>query len=1109
MLSAKVGEISSRFSIHDIQDLKEIPKSNFSIGTLPPERRKRIIREEAEQEFGEGEWLDKYPRQLVAYEYLCHVAEAREWIQLCIGDNLPEAGEPFYQSLRNGVYLARLALFFAPHVRQKIFDLAQKEELKYKHIDNINLFFTACRSLRLPNLFLFTTPDLYDMKNIVRVIYCIHAIAYLLYVRGLAPRMPHLFGRMDFSKEVLDCAEEFLKNHEGALPSFRNIRNAMQNDLTEEEKRRAEFIRNHEENLKLLQAMAHGHLARRKFYSMPEAACLRNDCRSRLASHALDSLKGMSIANLSALRRYLIFIPDSIEDIHGEQLLQELKERIIMRIRRNAELEKTVNVLDIKIGLLVRNRITLEDAVEQTQSLFDLFFRPGKKLNPQAFIREGADKTPLNALLVESRRKLEAYEHLFYLLQTEPRYLAALFFQLSANELPNFIENAILALFSYAQNSREEFMLLKLFRCSIEQEMTKLDRVDDLLTGNPVLFKLIVHYIRRANEREYLLHLVGPLVEHIVKQSDEHLPLDIDLDPISVYHKMIRDEETQTGKKSSLPYEVTFEEALANEQVRMIIHKSNQKLVGLCDFFLARLEQSEDRLPYGIRFMASEIKSRLLSTFPHTSREKLLKIVGNLIYYRYINPAIVAPDVYDVINVPLTPLQRKNLGEVAKILQWSASSKIQDLFVDATIPGHDLLKSFIHEAQHRLFDFFENAMDVDDLETHFHVFQYNDMTETQQPIVFISPNEVFATHSILLTHLQSIAPDDQDPLRRILLELGSVPPQSLDQDGMITLKLSPKFDPKEMTASTPQMDRLYVDTKILLLPLIFNCESDDLREMLHAPVDEEAEKHFALFCEAKRRTLTEISRSLEILPSWISMKLSELKLSCLHNLQRLEEQGRIKSSDNYQSLLGSIATDLLQAYSRRHLRAAEMDQLWITWEKLCKKTAYLNGQVEEYNAYIRNCIERQASQKQRRVKSASRFSGIFMTTPDSNIHDTSKISRITNDREDTPYPRYGKKKFTASKLLKKGVIIALEDVPKDQYGLITFTFSSDEIGIYDVSAKFMGFGIDDVHMEIRFDDLLQKQYENVHVLSLFDGAVKVNVHLLIYLLNNIFNMARS
>ena len=57
----------------------------------------------------------------------------------------------------------------------------------------------------------------------------------------------------------------------------------------------------------------------------------------------------------------------------------------------------------------------------------------------------------------------------------------------------------------------------------------------------------------------------------------------------------------------------------------------------------------------------------------------LFQIVGNLLYYRYINPAIVAPDVFDIINIAadkaLTSDQRRNLGSVAKILQFAAANK--------------------------------------------------------------------------------------------------------------------------------------------------------------------------------------------------------------------------------------------------------------------------------------------------------------------------------------------------------------------------------------------------------------------------------------------------
>lgn len=56
------------------------------------------------------------------------------------------------------------------------------------------------------------------------------------------------------------------------------------------------------------------------------------------------------------------------------------------------------------------------------------------------------------------------------------------------------------------------------------------------------------------------------------------------------------------------------------------------------------------------------------------------KIVGNLLYYRYMNPAIVAPDAFDIIDLSaggqLTTEQRRNLGSIAKMLQHAASNKM-------------------------------------------------------------------------------------------------------------------------------------------------------------------------------------------------------------------------------------------------------------------------------------------------------------------------------------------------------------------------------------------------------------------------------------------------
>lgn len=68
-------------------------------------------------------------------------------------------------------------------------------------------------------------------------------------------------------------------------------------------------------------------------------------------------------------------------------------------------------------------------------------------------------------------------------------------------------------------------------------------------------------------------------------------------------------------------------------------------------------------MPYGIRYIAMRMKDHMLKKFPEGADE-INKIVGNLIYYRYINPAIVAPEAFDVIESNISPLQRKNLAEV-------------------------------------------------------------------------------------------------------------------------------------------------------------------------------------------------------------------------------------------------------------------------------------------------------------------------------------------------------------------------------------------------------------------------------------------------------------
>lgn len=58
-----------------------------------------------------------------------------------------------------------------------------------------------------------------------------------------------------------------------------------------------------------------------------------------------------------------------------------------------------------------------------------------------------------------------------FVLQTNPTYLAKLIFQMPQNKSTKFMDTVIFTLYNYASNQREEYLLLKLFKTALEEEI--------------------------------------------------------------------------------------------------------------------------------------------------------------------------------------------------------------------------------------------------------------------------------------------------------------------------------------------------------------------------------------------------------------------------------------------------------------------------------------------------------------------------------------------------------------------------------------------------------------------------------------------------------------
>ncbi|XP_027460641.1 ras GTPase-activating-like protein IQGAP2 isoform X5 [Zalophus californianus] len=811
--------------------------------------------------------------------------------------------------------------------------------------------------------------------------------------------------------------------------------------------------------------------------------------RANKARDDYKTLVGSENPPLTVIRKFVHLLDQSNLDFQEELEVARLREEVVTKIRGNQQLEKDLNLMDIKIGLLVKNRITLEDVISHRTKL-------NKKKGGEMQILNNTDNQGIKSLSKERRKTLETYQQLFYLLQTNPLYLAKLIFQMPQNKSTKFMDTVIFTLYNYASNQREEYLLLKLFKTALEEEIkSKVDQVQDIVTGNPTVIKMVVSFNRGARGQNTLRQLLAPVVKEILDDKS----LAINTSPVEVYKAWVNQLETQTGEASKLPYDVTTEQALTYPEVKNKLEASIENLRRVTDRVLNSIISSLDLLPYGLRYIAKVLKNSIHEKFPDATEDELLKIVGNLLYYRYMNPAIVAPDGFDIIDMTaggqINPDQRRNLGSVAKVLQHAASNKL----FEGENEHLSSMNNYLSETYQEFRKYFKEACNVPEPEEKFNMDKYTDVVTVSKPVIYISIEEIISTHSLLLEHQDAIAPDKQDLLNELLESLGEVPTvESFLGEGAvdpndpnrantlnqlskieISLYLTSKYDLGDGEAIDGQS--LMIKTKKLIIDVIRNQPGSTLTEILETPATTQQETDHAKDMVSRAIIDSQAPEEMKHSQSMVEdaqLPLEQKKRKIQRNLRTLEQTGHVSSKNKYQDILNEIAKDIRNQRIHRKLRKAELAKLQQTLKALNEKAAFYEEQINYYDTYIKTCLDNLKRRNSRRS------------------------IKLDGKGEPKGAKRSKPVRYTAAKLHEKGVLLGIDDLQTNQFKNVTFDIvSTEDVGIFDVRSKFLGVEMEKVQLNIQ--DLLQMQYEGVAVMKMFD-KVKVNVNLLIYLLNKKF-----
>jgi Ras GTPase-activating-like protein IQGAP2/3 len=413
---------------------------------------------------------------------------------------------------------------------------------------------------------------------------------------------------------------------------------------------------------------------RRQHYNenMEKVIKAQSVIRARIQGQAYKSLTSGKNPPVGTVKGFVHLLNDSDFDFDEEIEFERLRKVVVQQVRQNEMAEQYISQLDIKIALLVKNKITLDEVVKHQKHF-------GGHIGNLLSNTEISSKDPydLKALNKTSRRKLDQYQVFFFLLQTQSQYLARLFRRLrevnTSDKEYERIRHLMMGLFGYSQKRREEYYLIKLLARSVKEDIESFTSLPEYLRCTSFWNKLFASYAKSPRDRKFMRDVLGTVVKESVIENPD---LDLESDPIQIYRSAINNEELQTGQRSRRQPDLPREEAIRDPETRDTFIQHLQDLRDIVDQFFLGLEDFLYRMPFGIRYLAQQMYQNLLQKFSGEDQGFILQTVGHWVWKNYFQPAVLEPEKYGVVDRGLTQEQKRNLGEISKVLAQIASGRL-------------------------------------------------------------------------------------------------------------------------------------------------------------------------------------------------------------------------------------------------------------------------------------------------------------------------------------------------------------------------------------------------------------------------------------------------
>jgi Ras GTPase-activating-like protein IQGAP2/3 len=188
----------------------------------------------------------------------------------------------------------------------------------------------------------------------------------------------------------------------------------------------------------------------------------------------------------------------------------------------------------------------------------------------------------------------------------------------------------------------------------------------NLLRQNTPVSRMMTTYTRRGPGQLFLKKVLGHRINSLIEYSD----LNLEINPLKIYDELSKLEDPVPGDPDYVPRPgVTYEEAEQNKAVKDAIPARVKILREVAESFLTTIIDSLEEVPYGIRWICKQIRSLTRRKYPDANELAVCTQIGGFFFLRYINPAVVTPQAYMLIDKCPEEQPRRTLTLIAKMLQ--------------------------------------------------------------------------------------------------------------------------------------------------------------------------------------------------------------------------------------------------------------------------------------------------------------------------------------------------------------------------------------------------------------------------------------------------------